>query len=139
MTAWTWAVLGLALLLIPLGDPVSERLQALRVRGRLVSPRSHARPAQWAGFTPTATAAPALGCGVLLVVTVRAGPVLGVAAGLVAATGAQLFAAAVRGRALERSAASLLAAVRLVAAEVAAGAPPDAALRAAAEVDPSRR
>ena len=138
MTGWTWAALGAAVLLVPLGDPVSERLRTLRARGRLASPGSHARRRRWRTVDPTAAPAPVLGFGALLVVSVRAGPVLGIAAAVAVATGCHLLAGALRHRSADRSAARLLAAVRLVAAEVAAGAAPDAALRAAADVDPSR-
>ncbi len=139
MTAWTWLALCAAVLLVPLGNPVSERLQSLRLRGRVAAPRSHARRPGWGGFRPTSATSPLVGAISLLVVSVRAGPVLGAAAALVAATASWLATAAVRRRAAEQSLARLLAAVRLVVAEVAAGASPDAAMTAAAEADPSRR
>jgi tight adherence protein B len=138
VTAWTWLALGIALLLVPLGDPVHERLRMLRVRGRLASPGSHARRARVSLVRPTAATAPALGAAALLLVTIRAGPVLGVAAGLVVSVAAHLFVVAFQRRADERSEAELLAALRLIVAEVTAGASPEAALRAAAEMDASR-
>lgn len=138
MTAWAWLALAAAVLLVPLGDPVSERLRLLRLRGRLASPGSHSRRARRTGLRLGAASAPALGGVTLLVVTVRAGPLLGAAAGLVMGTAVHLAAEAVLRRAAERSAAGLVAAVRVVVAEVAAGASPEGALRAAAEIDPSR-
>lgn len=137
MSPLTWAAIGLALLLVPVGDPVGERLRVLGVRGRLHLPGSHARRSgptrRW-----TPTSAPVAGGVALVVVTVRAGPVLGVAAALVAATAARLLGDVARARAAERSAARLLAGVRVLVAELSAGAAPDVALLVAAEMDGSR-
>jgi tight adherence protein B len=138
MTAWTWLALSAALVLVPLGNPVSERLHSLRRRGRLLSPGSHARRGERPQFRPTTASAAVFGAATMLLVTVRAGPILGLAAGLVATVVAQLVTGALRRRAGERSAAELLAALRLVVAEVTAGASAEAALRAAAELDTSR-
>lgn len=135
MTAARWLLLALTLLLVPLGSPVAERVHVLAVRGRLRIPGTHAarwRPAK------LSISVPIVGAVALAVVTVRAGPLLGAAAGSAAAATASLVQTALRARAAERSAAKLLAAARVMVAEVAAGAHPDAALRAAGEVDPAR-
>jgi tight adherence protein B len=138
MTGWTWLALGAALVLVPLGDPVSERLRSLRLRGRLASPGSHVHRGRALRVRPTTATAPGFGALALLVVTVRAGPVLGVTTGLVVAVGTHLIVGALHRRAAERSTAELLAALRLVVAEVTAGASAEAVLRVAAEMDTSR-
>lgn len=135
MNVLTWLALAGALLLLPLGDRVTERVQLLGSRGRLQLPRSHA--ARWRP-PRVSMSMPFVGAIVFVVVTVRAGPVLAVAAGAAVAAIGSLVRSAVRNRTAERSAARLLAAVRAMVAEVAAGAGPAAALQAAADVDPER-
>lgn len=137
MSALTWVALALAIVLVPLGDPGSERLRLLGRRGRLQLPGSHVRRMRRM-LRPSVLSAPVVGSVALAVVTVRAGPILGLAAGLVGLTAVRLGTESARARAAERSTAGLLAGLRVLAAEVAAGAAPEAALRAAAEADPSR-
>jgi tight adherence protein B len=133
MTAVTWLALGLALLLLPIAEPVLTRARALSERGRLVAEPPRAAPVRW----PRTGVVAAAGCAlVTLSVGATAGPVLGLAALIATATVARMILAGLHARLMRRRQAELLTGLRLLAAELEAGGQPSAAFAAAALVCP---
>jgi tight adherence protein B len=129
MTAFGWALLGIAALLTPASDPAQRRAATLAARGRLAVARSTGRRLPMPGVDVLAYC----GCAAVTVgVVVSGGVALGGAAAIGSATAVRLLRAARSRRAAERVAADLLAALRLLAAELEAGARPEAAFLAAA-------
>jgi tight adherence protein B len=131
MTAFAWALLGVAALLTPPPDPARRRAAVLAARGRLAAGRSTGRRLSMPGLDVCAYT----GCAVLTVgVVVFGGVLLGGAAAIGSATAVRLLRAARSRRDAERAFADLLAALRLLAAELEAGGRPEAAFLAAAGV-----
>ena len=122
MTALTWLLLGLGVLLLPAVDPAATRARLLtcaRPAGRGADRVRFARAAAPSG----ARRDPGLRGGRPSRCSAWAGPVLAAATGIGSATLARLVLVALRGRAARRREAELTSAVRLIAAELESGQP----------------
>jgi tight adherence protein B len=133
VNAVAWLALAVALLVLPVSEPVLVRARTLSADGRLAAER----PTAVVVRRPPPDAVATAGCGlVALSVGLSAGPVLGAAALIATATVGRLIVVALRGRLTHRRALELLTALRLLAAELEAGGQPGAAFDAAAAACP---